>query len=90
MMGTRVLHLQRLLQTLGALQEALMVAWNEIPQDDIDHLIRGEPRCFRECVIEHFLYHFYSKTWSNDTLQGMRIIVYACILHKILNSNSNK
>ncbi|CAH2007071.1 unnamed protein product [Acanthoscelides obtectus] len=32
------------------LQQELVVAWNEIPQEDIDHLIRGMPRRVGECV----------------------------------------
>ncbi|CAH2011182.1 unnamed protein product [Acanthoscelides obtectus] len=44
MMGRRLLNLQRPPQTLEALREELVVAWNEIPQDDIDHLIRSMPR----------------------------------------------
>ncbi|CAH1988356.1 unnamed protein product [Acanthoscelides obtectus] len=44
------LNLQRPPQTLGALREELVVAWNEIPQEDIDHLIRSMPRRVGECV----------------------------------------
>ncbi|CAH1976114.1 unnamed protein product [Acanthoscelides obtectus] len=50
MMGRRLLNLQRPPQTLEALQEELVVAWNEIPQEDIDHLIRSMPRRVGECV----------------------------------------
>ncbi|CAH2018799.1 unnamed protein product, partial [Acanthoscelides obtectus] len=50
MMGSRLLNLQRPPQTLEALREELVVAWNEIPQEDIDHLIRSMPRCVGECV----------------------------------------
>ncbi|CAH2000175.1 unnamed protein product [Acanthoscelides obtectus] len=50
MMGRRLLNLQRPPQTLEALREELMVAWNEIPQEDIDHLIRSMPRRVGECV----------------------------------------
>ncbi|CAH2020579.1 unnamed protein product, partial [Acanthoscelides obtectus] len=39
-----LLNLQRPPQTLEALREELVVAWNEIPQEDIDHLIRSMPR----------------------------------------------
>ncbi|CAH1997565.1 unnamed protein product [Acanthoscelides obtectus] len=49
MMGRRLLHLQRPPQTLKALREELVVAWNEIPQEDIDHLIRSMPRRVGEC-----------------------------------------
>ncbi|CAH1971392.1 unnamed protein product [Acanthoscelides obtectus] len=35
MMGTRLLNLQRPPQTLEALREELVVAWSEIPQEDI-------------------------------------------------------
>ncbi|CAH2008813.1 unnamed protein product [Acanthoscelides obtectus] len=45
-----LLNLQRPPQTLEALREELVVAWNEIPQEDIDHLIRSMPRCVGECV----------------------------------------
>ncbi|CAH1976468.1 unnamed protein product [Acanthoscelides obtectus] len=50
MMGRRLLNLQRLPQTLESLREELVVAWNEIPQDDIDHLIRSMPTGVGECV----------------------------------------
>ncbi|CAH2006703.1 unnamed protein product [Acanthoscelides obtectus] len=50
MMGRRLLNLQRPLQTLEALREELVVTWNEIPQEDIDHLIRSMPRRVGECV----------------------------------------
>ncbi|CAH2004434.1 unnamed protein product [Acanthoscelides obtectus] len=50
MMGRRLLNLQRPHQTLEALREELVVAWNEIPQEDIDHLIRSMPRRVGECV----------------------------------------
>ncbi|CAH1975755.1 unnamed protein product [Acanthoscelides obtectus] len=50
MMGRRLLNLQRLPQTLEALREQLVVAWNEIPQEDIDHLIRRMPRRVGEGV----------------------------------------
>ncbi|CAH1988838.1 unnamed protein product [Acanthoscelides obtectus] len=36
--------------TLEALREELVVAWNEIPQEDIDHLIRSMPRRVGGCV----------------------------------------
>ncbi|CAH1995781.1 unnamed protein product [Acanthoscelides obtectus] len=49
-MGRRLLNLQRPPQTLEALREELVVAWNEIPQEDIDHLIRSMPRRVGECV----------------------------------------
>ncbi|CAH1991400.1 unnamed protein product [Acanthoscelides obtectus] len=45
-----LLNLQRPPQTLEALREELVVAWNEIPQEDIDHLIRSKPRRDGECV----------------------------------------
>ncbi|CAH1999182.1 unnamed protein product [Acanthoscelides obtectus] len=45
-----LLNLQRPPQTLEALREELVVAWNEIPQEDIDHLIRSMPRRVGECV----------------------------------------
>ncbi|CAH2013856.1 unnamed protein product [Acanthoscelides obtectus] len=50
MMGRRLLNLQRPPQTLEALREELVVAWNEIPQEDIDRLIRSMPRRVGECV----------------------------------------
>ncbi|CAH1996982.1 unnamed protein product [Acanthoscelides obtectus] len=50
MMGRRLLNLQRPPQTLEALREELVLAWNEIPQEDIDHLIRSMPRRVGECV----------------------------------------
>ncbi|CAH1982627.1 unnamed protein product [Acanthoscelides obtectus] len=50
MMGRRLLNLQCPPQTLEALREELVVAWNEIPQEDIDHLIRSMPRRVGECV----------------------------------------
>ncbi|CAH1977241.1 unnamed protein product [Acanthoscelides obtectus] len=50
MIGRRLLNLQRPPQTLEALREELVVAWNEIPQEDIDHLIRSMPRRVGECV----------------------------------------
>ncbi|CAH1998073.1 unnamed protein product [Acanthoscelides obtectus] len=50
MVGRRLLNLQRPPQTLEALREELVVAWNEIPQEDIDHLIRSMPRRVGECV----------------------------------------
>ncbi|CAH1987993.1 unnamed protein product [Acanthoscelides obtectus] len=50
MMGRRLVNLQRPPQTLEALREELVVAWNEIPQEDIDHLIRSMPRRVGECV----------------------------------------
>ncbi|CAH1960067.1 unnamed protein product [Acanthoscelides obtectus] len=50
MMGRRLLNLQRPPQTLEALREELVVAWNEIPQEDIDHLIRSMPTRVGECV----------------------------------------
>ncbi|CAH1963187.1 unnamed protein product [Acanthoscelides obtectus] len=50
MMGRRLLNLQRPPQTLEALREELVVAWNEIPQEDIEHLIRSMPRRIGECV----------------------------------------
>ncbi|CAH2007245.1 unnamed protein product [Acanthoscelides obtectus] len=50
MMGRRLLNLQRPPQTLEALREELVVAWNEIPQEDIDHLIRSMPRRVGEYV----------------------------------------
>ncbi|CAH1958407.1 unnamed protein product [Acanthoscelides obtectus] len=50
MMGRRLLNLQRPPQTLEALREELVVAWNEIPQEDIGHLIRSMPRCVGECI----------------------------------------
>ncbi|CAH1991414.1 unnamed protein product [Acanthoscelides obtectus] len=40
MMGRRLLNLQ----------QELVVAWNEIPQEDMDHLIRSMPRRVGECV----------------------------------------
>ncbi|CAH1989353.1 unnamed protein product [Acanthoscelides obtectus] len=49
-LSTRLLNLQRPPQTLEALREELVVAWNEIPQEDIDHLIRSMPRRVGECV----------------------------------------
>ncbi|CAH1969158.1 unnamed protein product [Acanthoscelides obtectus] len=56
MMGRRLLNLQHPPQTLEALREELVVAWNEITQEDIDHLIRSMPRRVGECVAhqEHF------------------------------------
>ncbi|CAH2013356.1 unnamed protein product, partial [Acanthoscelides obtectus] len=50
MMARRLLNLQRPPETLEALREELVVAWNEIPQEDIDHLIRSMPRRVGECV----------------------------------------
>ncbi|CAH2009467.1 unnamed protein product [Acanthoscelides obtectus] len=50
MMGRRLLNLQRPPQTLEALREELLVAWNEIPQEDIDRLIRSMPRRVGEWV----------------------------------------
>ncbi|CAH1994372.1 unnamed protein product [Acanthoscelides obtectus] len=50
MMGRRLLNLQRPPQTLEALREELVVAWNEIPHEDIDHLIRSMSRRVGECV----------------------------------------
>ncbi|CAH1996093.1 unnamed protein product [Acanthoscelides obtectus] len=50
MMGRRLLNLQRPPQTLEALREELVVAWNEIPQEDIDHLIRRMPRRVGDCI----------------------------------------
>ncbi|CAH1964393.1 unnamed protein product [Acanthoscelides obtectus] len=50
MMGRRLLNLQRPPQTLEALREELVVAWNKIPQEDIYHLIRSMPRRVGECV----------------------------------------
>ncbi|CAH1998257.1 unnamed protein product [Acanthoscelides obtectus] len=50
MMGRRLINLQRPPHTLEALREELVVALNEIPQEDIDHLIRSMPRRVGECV----------------------------------------
>ncbi|CAH1953450.1 unnamed protein product [Acanthoscelides obtectus] len=50
MMGRRLLNLQGPPQTLEALREEVVVAWNEIPQEDIDHLIRSMLRRVGECV----------------------------------------
>ncbi|CAH1989194.1 unnamed protein product [Acanthoscelides obtectus] len=61
-MGRRLLNLQRPPQTLEALREELVVAWNEIPQEDIDHLIRSMPRRVGECVAHQGAStHYYSQ-----------------------------
>ncbi|CAH1981761.1 unnamed protein product [Acanthoscelides obtectus] len=70
MMGRRLLNLQRPPQTLEALREQLVVAWNEIPQEDIDHLIRSMPRRVggkMELNREHFraiIYYNFQKQLS--------------------------
>ncbi|CAH1978124.1 unnamed protein product [Acanthoscelides obtectus] len=71
MMGRRLLNLQRPPQTLGALREELVVAWNEILQEDIDHLIRSMPRRVGECVAhqEHFraiIYYNFQRQLSQQ------------------------
>ncbi|CAH1972192.1 unnamed protein product [Acanthoscelides obtectus] len=59
MMGTRLLNLRRPPQTLEAFREELVVAWNEIPQEDIGHLIRSMPRRVGECVAHQGAFTHY-------------------------------
>ncbi|CAH1968275.1 unnamed protein product [Acanthoscelides obtectus] len=42
--------IEHVLLNLQPLREELVVAWNETPQEDIDHLIRSMPRRVGECV----------------------------------------
>ena len=49
-LGRRLLNLQQPPRTLAALRHELEVGWNEIPQEDIDHLIRTMPRRINDCI----------------------------------------
>lgn len=49
-MGRKIRNLANPPQTLIALRHELQVAWDTIPQEDIDHLIESMPRRVRECV----------------------------------------
>lgn len=50
MMGRRLQHLRRPPNTLVELRQQVEIAWNEIPQEDIDSLISGMPRRTAECI----------------------------------------
>lgn len=50
MMGRRLRTLVRQPQTLDALRHELQVAWDELPQEDLNHLIRTMPRRLNECI----------------------------------------
>ena len=50
MMGRRLFNLHHPSQTLAQLIHEVHVAWNEIPQADIDHLILSMPRRVHECI----------------------------------------
>ena len=52
-MGRRLNNLQQPPQTVAALRHQVEVAWNEIPQEDINHLIRSMPRRINECFRHH-------------------------------------
>lgn len=49
-MGRRLQNLPNPPQTLAALCHEVQVAWDEIPQEEIDHLIRSMPRRVNECT----------------------------------------
>lgn len=50
MMGRRLSNLPHPPQTLAHLIHEVQVAWNEVPQGDIDHLILSMPRRVQECT----------------------------------------
>ncbi|RZC33469.1 hypothetical protein BDFB_013840 [Asbolus verrucosus] len=39
--------------TLDEFQHQIQVAWDEIPQEEIDHLMNSMPRRVRECLEHH-------------------------------------
>lgn len=49
-MGRRLRNLLHPPQTLQALQHELQVAWDTIPQEEIDHLLESMPRRVGECI----------------------------------------
>jgi hypothetical protein len=51
--GRRLSNLMRPPQTLEDLQHQKQVAWDEIPQEEIDNLINSMPRRVRECLDHH-------------------------------------
>lgn len=51
-MGRRLTNLPHPPQTLEALRHEIQLAWDEIPQEDINHLISSMPRRLNECI-EH-------------------------------------
>lgn len=50
MMGRRLSNLHHPPQTLAQLIHEVQLAWNEVPQADIDHLILSVPRRVHECI----------------------------------------
>lgn len=48
-MGRKLMNLANPPQTLIALRHELQIAWDTIPQEDIDHLIESMPRRVMEC-----------------------------------------
>ncbi|CAH1366604.1 unnamed protein product, partial [Tenebrio molitor] len=50
LMGRRLTNLHNPPLTLAALRHEIQVAWDSVPQDEINHLIRSMPRRVRECI----------------------------------------
>jgi hypothetical protein len=50
LMGQRLTNLHNPPLTLAALRHEIQVAWDSVPQDEINHLIRSMPRRVRECI----------------------------------------
>jgi hypothetical protein len=50
MIGRRLTTLHRPPQTLAQLQDEIQVAWDQVPQEDIDHLISSMPRRLNKCI----------------------------------------
>jgi hypothetical protein len=49
LMGRRLTNLHNPPLTLAALRHEIQVAWDSVPQDEINHLIRSMPRRVRKC-----------------------------------------
>ncbi|CAH1366401.1 unnamed protein product, partial [Tenebrio molitor] len=50
LMCRRLTNLHNPPLTLAALRHEIQVAWDSVPQDEINHLIRSMPRRVRECI----------------------------------------
>ncbi|CAH1380649.1 unnamed protein product, partial [Tenebrio molitor] len=48
--GSRLTNLHNPPLILAALRHEIQVAWDSVPQDEINHLIRSMPRRDRECI----------------------------------------
>jgi transposase len=50
LMGRRLTNLHSPPLTLAAFRHEIQVAWDSVPQDEINHLIGSMPRCVHECI----------------------------------------